>query len=94
MPSLPPEPFRSKVVEPLRRTTRQERLELLKQGGYNAYGLRAEDVFINLLSDSGTAAMSDRPCLRSERGWTKLRTQEIVVLSSLDVGGVAERRRA
>ncbi|MBN2489473.1 MAG: tryptophanase [Planctomycetes bacterium] len=54
------EPFRIKSVEPLRRTTREERREILRQAKYNLFNVHARDVLIDLLTDSGTAAMSNR----------------------------------
>ncbi len=52
------EPYRIKVVEPLKLTTRQQREQIIKDAHYNIFYIPAEDVFIDLLTDSGTSAMS------------------------------------
>ena len=62
------EPFRIKTVEPIRISTQEERRVWLKEAGYNMFGLKAEQVMIDLLTDSGTSAMSHEQWAKLQSG--------------------------
>jgi tryptophanase len=57
---FPAEPFRIKVVEPLRRVSQEERERLIREAGLNIFSVPADSIYVDLLTDSGTSAMSDQ----------------------------------
>lgn len=62
------EPFKIKVIEPIRISTEEERMHYLKEASYNLFGLKSEQVIIDFLTDSGTSAMSDNQWAGMMRG--------------------------
>src|SRR6202021_574886 len=62
------EPFRIKSVEPIRTTTREERQRLIEAAGYNLFLVASEAILIDLLTDSGTSAMSTEQWAAMMRG--------------------------
>ena len=68
MPTHPPEPFRIKMIEPIHLPNQAERESALAAAGYNLFSVPAEKVFIDLLTDSGTGAMSQEQWASIMRG--------------------------
>nr|WP_300003775.1 tryptophanase [Tissierella sp.] len=84
------EPFKIKMVEPIKILTHEERLEKIKASSYNLFSLDAEDVYIDLLTDSGTGAMSSdqwSAMMKGDESYSGSKSYKNLVASAQDVFG-------
>lgn len=85
-----PEPFRIKVVEPLRQLTREQREQKIKDAQYNMFNLKGPDCYIDLLTDSGTNAMSDAQwsaIMRGDEAYAGASSYDRFVAAGKDIFG-------
>ena len=84
------EPFKIKMVEPIKILTKEERIEKIKEANYNLFALQAEDVYIDLLTDSGTGAMSSEQwagMMRGDESYSGSKSYFRLVDSAKDIFG-------
>lgn len=84
------EPFKIKMVEPIKMTTKKQREAFIKAAHYNLFGLDAENIYIDLLTDSGTGAMSDAQwagIMRGDESYAGARSYRHLVQSAQEVFG-------
>ncbi|MEG1710565.1 MAG: tryptophanase, partial [Clostridia bacterium] len=85
-----PEPFRIKSVEPIKMLTRQEREQRIKAANYNMFSLNSDDVYIDLITDSGTNAMSVEQwagVMRGDESYAGARSYRNVVAAAQKIFG-------
>ena len=86
-----PEPFRIKSVEPLRMLTREERVQKIKEANYNVFALNSDDVYIDLLTDSGSNAMSNAQwagVMNGDESYAGATSYRNVVATARDIFGM------